>query len=168
MQFQELVPIIGHAVLHYTKPDGTIGWVRTVRNGVTIEGCNWILETVFRGGTQSPLIYAGLVNSAAYSAVNSLDTHALHAGWTEFSGLLSATRPIWTPAAAVGGLMGTTAAASFSIAADGFIRGVFLSNISAVGSTAPGILYNTAINVTPLAVANGGILAVTFAARIGV
>lgn len=167
LRIDDTIPIVGHAVLHYTKPDGKVGWVRTIRNGVTIEGCNWILNTEFRGGPQSTTIYAGLINNASYSSVSPNDQHASHPGWTELASITVATRPIWVPQPASGGILGTLTAPSFTFTANGFIRGAFLSNIAAVGSTAAGILYNTAVAIAPLAVASGGTLNISFNVRIG-
>lgn len=161
------VPVVGHAVLLYTKPNGEFGWTKTIRNGVTVEGCNWLLETVFRGGPPAAIIYSGLISQASYSTTSANDTHASHSGWTEWSSLTLSTRPQWTPAAPVGGLMGTAVAAHYSFTSDGFIRGAFLSTIPTVGSTASGILYNTAIAVAPLEVDNGGTLDVSYSVRLG-
>lgn len=159
--------LAGMAVMAYRRPDGSIGWQRVFRNGVTIGGVNWLQESGFRAGTQAPNIYAGLIASAGFTAVNNTtDTHSSHPGWVEWTSLASATRPIWQPSAANGGLMGTLAPAVFLINADGAIKGSFLTTIANVGSTAAGVLYNTAVAQTELDVEAGGTLDVSFAVRL--
>lgn len=167
MTHREIQPLAGLAILYYQRPDGSHGWTCTVRNGVKIEGCNWLLNTYFRNGPVSPLIYAGLVANAGYVSQSVTDRHDSHSGWNEWAALNSPTRPVWTPGAANGGLMGTSNPARFVFTSAGSIRGAFLSTISQVGSVAAGVLYNTAITRAGLAVEDGGQLDVTFAVRLG-
>lgn len=157
----------GRAVLRYIRPDGRHGWTRWLPNGVTTSGVNWLLEVGFRGGTQSSALYCGLISNAGFSAVDISDTHTSHAGWSEWTGILQATRPAWVPQPANGGLMGTLAASQFDITADGTIRGCFLSTIDVLGSVAAGTLYNTVAAVAGLPVEIGGTLSVRPSVRIG-
>lgn len=166
MTHRTKVPLSGSAVYFYRRPDGTHGWTRHARNGVTTEGCNWLLETCFRALPQSSLIYAGLITEAGFVTQAVTDTHASHPGWSEWTAINVATRPTWTATPPTGGVIGTLAPASFTITTAGEIRGAFLSTVAAVGSVAAGVLYNTAIAISPMAVEVGGVLDVFFTVRI--
>lgn len=157
----------GRAVLRYIRPDGRHGWTRWLRNGVTWEGVNWLLEVGFRAGTQSPELYCGLITNAGFSAVDINDTHMSHAGWSEFTGYLEGARVAWQPQAANGGLMGTLASAQFNISVAGEIRGCFLATVDTLGSVGAGTLYNTVQAVSGLPVDIGGTLSVRPSVRIG-
>lgn len=161
------VPITGHAVLMYRRPDGSIGWTRTLRNAVTTEGCNWLLTTNFLGGSVAAAIYGGLIDGAGYTGVNAADTHQSHPGWSEYAALDSLTRPIWTASAANAGLLGTVVPCRFNFTAAGSIQGAFLATVADVGSVAAGTLYNTVVSLTPFDVEAGGQLDVSFAVRLG-
>jgi len=160
---------VNHAQLVYRHPDGRLGWFRTIPNKVTIEAVNWLATTGFQGGPQATSIYAMLIASSGYLSSDENDTHASHPGWSEWVALTPATRPIWQPSAANGGTLGTLFPATFTFTGDGFIKGTGLTTVATVGSLAGGvgnILYNTAIATTPLAVATGGTLDVSFVLRL--
>jgi hypothetical protein len=158
--------VSGYAAVCYWNPDGSIGWTGIWQNGVTTEGVNFLLNTGFLGLPQPATIYALLIDQGGYSAVNVADQHNSHPGWNEWAGISNPTRPVWSPAAANGGLMGTGTPARFFISADGQIIGASLTTISGIGSLAAGVLYNTAVAIDPLDVANGGTLDVSFAVRL--
>mgnify|MGYP006946113478 CR=1 FL=1 len=161
------VPITGHAVLVYRRPDGSFGWTRTLRNGVTVQGCDWLLTTGFLGGTVPAAIYGGLIDGSGFTAVSGSDTHMSHPGWSEYAALDSLTRPLWTPLPANGGLLGTQVPARFIFSADGSVKGAFLTTVADVGSVAAGTLYNTVEAATAFDVEAGGQLDVSFAVRLG-
>lgn len=53
------------------------------KNTVVTVGKNFVLDTVLAGSTYTATSYMGLISSVSYSAINSADTMASHAGWTE-------------------------------------------------------------------------------------
>lgn len=154
--------VTGNADLQYWNPDGSKGWRASISNGVTYEGINYLWEAGIRSGFQGSGFRAGLITTAAYIQVSRNDTHDSHPGWGEWTALLSATRPLWTPLPANGGLLGTLTPAHFDFTSAGQIIGAFLSTISVVGSTSPGVLYNTAVAFTGYDVVSGGSLDVSF------
>lgn len=162
-----ILSIEGLAILAYRRPDGSFGWKRVARNGVTMGGVDWLQESGFRAGAQAVNIYAGLINESGFTGIdNTNDTHASHPGWVEWTSLASLTRPTWVASAPNGGLLGTSSPAVFSISADGQIRGAFLTTIANVGSVAAGVLYNTAVLLAGLDVEAGGTIDVSFAVRL--
>lgn len=167
---QTRIKFSGHAVFAYRRPDGSHGWNRIVRNGVTMAGVTWLLETNFRLGPPSVNVYAGLIAELGFTGVdNTNDTHASHPGWVEWTSLASAVRPVWLASPANGGLLGTLTPATFNITSDGFIRGAFLTTGANVGSTDPSfVLYNTVVALAGLEVEAGGSLDVSFAVRLSI
>lgn len=163
-----LAPVAGAFVLEYRHPGGRRGWMQSLRNGVTIQGCNWLLDTGFLGIPQVQPVRCGLIAEAGFTGVDPTDTHDLHPGWTEQSGY-SGSRPVWIPDVAASGQLGTGAAATFTFTADGTLKGVFLADVATVGSvSSAGVLYNTAYVISALPFSNGGTLDVSFIARLGV
>lgn len=157
----------GRALLWYWKPNGQHGWRLNIPNMVTYEGCNWLLDVGFRSQAPSPALYVGLITESLYTGVVNTDTYASHPGWSEWTALSSGTRPsflVTTPAN--GGLLTGSSPSTFNIAADGQVRGCFLSTASGVGTVTGGILYNTIVALTGLDVENGGTLQVTPSVRI--
>lgn len=53
------------------------------KNTVVTVGKDFVLDTVLAGSTYTATSYMGLISSVSYSAINSADTMASHAGWTE-------------------------------------------------------------------------------------
>ena len=121
-------------------------------NGVTYVGVNYLLNTGFRGTTQSPSWFAGLIADGTVTlSIN--DTSASHSGWTELTTYSSTPRLAWSPGAAALGSL-TTTAITFTMNADSNVRGAFLASSSTKNSTTD-ILYCTAIESAPRAILNG-------------
>jgi hypothetical protein len=126
--------------------DGRLKWRSVFNNGAAYVGLNYILETMFRSGTQLTAWYVGLIDGATFSAVSANDTMASHAGWTEFTTYVSANRPAWGPAAAASGVMTNTALFTYAIQADGTLAGQFVTSGQAKSPGNTGTLWATALN----------------------
>lgn len=140
---------------------GRLVWESVLRNGVSTQGANYLLDTAFRGQPQVTAWKVGVVSNSGYAAVDRADTANAHSGWIEFTSILGGTRPAWSPAAATGGSMVSAAAAIIQVTANGTVRGLFLASAAAVGATS-GTLYCTAVASTGLAVTAGGSIAYTY------
>ena len=110
--------------------EGNFKWKETIKNLVTNEGLDYIMETGFRGGTGSSTWYVGLKDTGA---PNADDTAAELPGttmaWTEYTEYDEATRPALTlDGAFVNGLQDNSVSpASFTIATPApDVFGVFL------------------------------------------
>ena len=126
-------------------PNGEKVRPQRFKNGLATVGINAALETVFRSGTQYTSWYAGLIDSTGYSGVAASDTMASHAGWTEFTSYSGANRPQWSPAAAAGGIIANTTNFSYTISADGSLKGLFITTVAAKSPGNTGTLWSTAL-----------------------
>lgn len=143
---------------HPTKP----GWIRVLRNGVTTEGLNAILERMFRGQGGTHPWYIGLIDEAGFSAVAATDTHASHPGWVEWASLVGPFRRAWDSMLANGGRMASGSATLFAITGSGSIRGALLGSSPNIGPSPGHTLYSTAVADEGLAVESPGALFVTY------
>ena len=158
----------GHFVLWCRSPQGKLQWKVGFHNGVTTAGCNGVLNAGFNAGTPSATWYVGLISNASYTGVASGDTHAAHAGWTEWTTYSGSNRPTWLPGPATGGVLSTPVPFTWSITGAGAIRGAFLANVAAVGSVSPsGLLYCTAVMASGKAVNPGDTIHGTYILTIG-
>lgn len=141
-------------------------WDFYVDNAVTTEGLNYLLDANFRGGTQQPLWYLGLIDNAGFSALDPTDTHAAHTGWGEFTGIYFGLRPQWNVVtAANSGQLASSSVSVFQITANGSVRGAFVASRQATGTGSGAILYSTAAMSAGMSVSNGGTLSVTYTGR---
>jgi len=80
------------------RADGSLRWKDTAKNAVVDDGLDDILDKYFRAGTNHAGAAVGLVTGPATLA--NADTHASHAGWTEFTSYAvnaqTDTRAIWS------------------------------------------------------------------------
>src|SRR4051812_21996531 len=72
-------PAFSHDIICLDK-DGNEKWRETIRNLVTTEGKNDIIDKYFKGATYTAAWYLGLKGTGAASAG---DTLASHGAWTE-------------------------------------------------------------------------------------
>jgi hypothetical protein len=127
-------------------------------NGITTVGLNKLLDTGIRNQTQIATWYVGLINNTSFSAVSAADTMSSHAGWVEHTAYNEAVRQTLTAAnAASNGTLTASAACSFTINANGNIRGGFLTSDNAKSGTA-GTLYSTSDLGSARAVTNTEVL----------
>jgi hypothetical protein len=156
----------GEYDLRYYPPGSRkVAWAVTLKNGPTYEGVNYVLNSGFRGATQSSLWYIGLIDASGYTAPSASDTHALHP-WAEFTAIYLSQRGLWSPAAAAGGQVAYSGVTAISITGDGSIRGAFLANQQATGTASGSILYSTAPASSGLAVTAGGTILAGYKLRL--
>lgn len=159
--------LAGDFLLSYRDPRSRrLDWTRQFPNGVTVEGVNYLLNAGHRGGAQQALWYVGLIDNSGFSSLSSADTHAAHPGWAEFTSVFGGSRAAWTPTAANGGAVTDPAPASITVTANGTVRGALLASRQAVGTSSGAVLYATGAMGTGLAVTAGGILTVSYTARL--
>lgn len=133
-----------------------------VRNAAVTVGLNYLLDAGFRNQTVITAWYIGLIDNSGFTALSSSDTMSSHAGWSEFTGFSNVTRPAWTIAnAAASGSLASSSATSFTINANGTVRGMFLTSDSTISGTT-GTLWATATESSGRAVTNGQSLEVFY------
>ena len=113
----------GRFIIVHRDADGVLLDRWEVENGATTEGLNYLLNAGFRGSAQIGEWYLGLIDGAGYNAVSASDTAAGHGGWTE-SIAYSGDRKTWAKNAAASGVLASSGSATFTMSADGTIRGL--------------------------------------------
>lgn len=131
------------------------------KNGVTDEGLNTILDTMFSNLAPVTDWKIGLIDNVNFTAVDPSDTMGSHAGWQELTNYSDTERVSWNPDDPSGGIITNSTAVSFNIDADGTIKGLFLTSDGSKGGSV-GILWATAVFATPVQVLNGDVLKVTY------
>lgn len=156
------VEFSGRFRLRFSHPKRGLVWDLDLANGVTTQGATHLLARGFKAAPAQSW-YLGVISAAGYSAVSAADTHASHAGWSEFVAVAAAARPPWSVGPPQGGRIASAAAQPIQVSADGSVRGVFLASASPLGSVAStGFLYATAVAAANYAVSAGGVLSVTY------
>lgn len=144
-------------VRHYDK-DGNVKGTYKLRNGITNQGKNSLLDIMFHAATQITTWYLGLMDNSGYSAEAAADTLASHAGWTEFTSY-SGNRKEWTEGAASSQSITNGTPVEFTMSAGGTLKGIFLCSVSTGTS---GTLWATAAFGSTVTVSNGDVLKVTY------
>ena len=134
--------------------DGNLKWSEHVRNTVTTEGKNSILDVYFDAATQITSWYLGLKGTGT-AAVG--DTLASHAGWTELTSY-TGNRGAITWGEPSGGSLSASSAISFAITGTMTVAGAFISSV-ATGTA--GTLYSAGDFSGSRSVINGDTLNVT-------
>lgn len=131
-------------------------------NAATTAGLNYLLDAAFRAQTAVTTWYIGLIDNAGFTALAAADTMSSHAGWAEFTSYSETTRQAWTIAnAAASGSLTSSATTTFTISADGTLRGLFLAS-SGTKSGTTGTLWATATEANTRDVTNGQSLEVLY------
>lgn len=159
---------------------GEVVGVYEFDNGVTNEGKNAALETLFHSGTQFTAWRLGLIDNAGYTALAAADIYdninQSGNGWDEFTsytdaanGNSSSTRPTWTPGTASSQSITNSSPVVFDITGSGTIKGLFAcagTNAQTKGDHTAGSahkLWGTALfNDGDKAVVSGDQLKVTY------
>lgn len=107
-----------------------------VKNGVTSAALDHVLNVILRGIAAQSTWYVGLIASDSYTAFNSSDTMASHAGWIEFTNYTLGTRPQWSPDAPSSNSVSNSVSVDFVItglSATKTLQGIFLTSNSTKG-----------------------------------
>lgn len=124
---------------------GNFKWKETIKNLVTTQGLNYIMEAGFRSGTAYANWYVGLKDTGAPAAGDTAANLPSSNGWAEYTEYTESVRPTLTldGAFASGTQDNSASPASFSIdtpAPD--VYGVFLVDANAKGAnTGANVLY---------------------------
>lgn len=121
----------GKSILKETRP-----------NSVVTEGLNKILDVMFHGTTPITTWYIGLLS--ATHTLSASDTMGSHGGWTEVTAYDEAARQAFVEAAASGGVIAASAAATFTINGSVTVGGIFVTSDSTLSGTS-GTLWATAL-----------------------
>lgn len=133
-----------------------------IKNAISDEGMNYLLDTGFNAGTALNPWYIGLIDSTGFTAVDPTDTMASHAGWAELSAYSNATRPTWSSGAAAARAVTNSSPVDFNINADGkTVKGLFITSNNVKGGTT-GKLWSAALFGTASLVNNGDTLGATY------
>jgi hypothetical protein len=140
-------------------PDGTVKWRDSFWNLVTTPGKNDLLTQYFKGSAYTAAWAVGLIDNTGIGVgPAATDTMAAHAGWSEFTGISNATRPVLTLGTPAAGSVDNSASkASFTISAAGTVFGAFTSTSTTKGG-ATGVLYSAGGFAAPRAVGIGDTL----------
>ena len=117
--------------------DGRMLHAETVRNIITTEGKNNMLDVQFHNTTVRPTWYIGLISITSYTAVAATDNYdGINAanGWTEFTSYTdpanansATTRPAWTEGTAAASSITNASSVNFDITGTGTVKGLFLA-----------------------------------------
>lgn len=126
------------------KRDGTTRWVKTVKNGITNQGLNKLLNVMFTSATQITAWYLDLITTGATLAA--ADTYASHAGWAYDSHYGDATRRSWSPATSTAQSASNTSTADFAINGTSTVFGIAVvagSSTKGDAASGSGVLWAT-------------------------
>lgn len=153
--------IKGTWTLRAFDENGVLVGEKAWENLVTTEGKNYLLDVGLSGAAAVASWYIGLTDGTP--TVDSGDTLASHAGWTEVTAYTEAARPAWSDGGVASASVDNSASpAVFSINADSTtIGGAFLASDNTKGGTT-GTLYSVgAFSSGDVTLNNGSTLEVT-------
>lgn len=158
--------VVGEFTAVCQKADGDIRWAEIGRrNGVTNNGFNIMLNSMFLNGSQTlyPSWYIGLISNTGYSALNAGDTMASHTGWTEdYTHYTATNRPQWSPGAAASKSITNTTSVNFAMNTDNtIIVGIFVNSDNTLNGTT-GQLWATGSFSANQTLYNGDTLKITY------
>lgn len=137
--------------------DGTVKSEGEFSNGVTNEGLDRILNTMFDGKTQIAAggWFLGLISSVSFTALAATDTYdGIDAanGWKEASGTnapnYTGDRKAWDPAASTARSSTNTTTVDFAITGSGTVKGIFLASFETKADStaaANSVLWSTGL-----------------------
>ena len=147
--------------------EGNLKWTESVKNLVTNEGLDDVLDKYLKGSGYTAAWYVGLVDNASFTAIaatnTSTDIHVSTAtnGWIEFDDYSEGVRQTLTLGTVSSQSVDNSASkAAFSIDATGVVNGAFVVDTNVWG-TGAGVLYGAASFSATRNVENGDTLNVT-------
>jgi len=130
--------------------DGNLKWVEELKNLVTNEGLDDLLDKYLKGSGYTAAWYAGLIDNDGFTAIAAGDTAAkinttanppTTNGWQELDDYDEATRETITLGSVSGQSVDNSASkAEFTINATKTVKGAFVISNSTIGGTS-GVLY---------------------------
>lgn len=161
------LPIGGRFIVENDGGSGiTEPWEAVAENGVTDAGIASLLNVYLRAQSQITAWYIGLIDNAAFVALNASDTAASHTGWSEVSSgnYSNANRVTWTAAAPSGGAVvnSTTADHNMTNGSSLTVKGLFLISDNTKGGTSGTLFSTAAFTGGTQAVNSGDTLKVTY------
>lgn len=147
-------------VRHRTK-SGLLIAEYNIKNAITDEGMNYLLDTGFNAGAGLNPWYIGLIDSTGFTAVAGADTMASHTGWSELTAYSQATRPTWGSGAAAARAITNATAAAFTANATNTVKGLFITSNSTKGGTT-GKLWSAALFGSAVLVNSSDVLDATY------
>ena len=152
-----------YPAIEHTDKFGKLIGVYSLHNDITNVGKNYILDTMFKDGTQiaSTAWCIGLISNSGYSALAAGDTMSSHSGWTEFTGYSQSTRVAWGPGAASSQATTNASPATFDINATGTLKGIFVTSQNTKSGTT-GTLWATGLFAADVPVSNGDQMKITY------
>lgn len=146
-----------------------VAWTKVIKNLMTLEGRNSMLNVYFNSGTQITAWYIALFESNTTPA--SGDTYAVPT-FTECTAYSETTRPVWTPVSATTGVITNEASkATFTFTTSKTLYGGALVGGGSAASTkgdvaGGGILQASAKFGTAIDALSGDILRVTVSVQL--
>lgn len=159
----------GGGVFHFKcfDKDGNLKWEDSCHNIVVNAGLQDMNDKYFNGSAYTATWYLGLVDAAGFSAYSANDTMASHAGWSEtvaYSGTDRGTVTFGTPTTADPSVVTNSAAATqFNMTGTVTVKGALLT-ATANKTTNSGVLFSVSSFQAPgdRSVVNGDTLTVTY------
>ena len=132
-----------------------------VKNGITNQGLNYLLDVIFNGDSKTIGWAIGLIDNAGFTAFAATDIMASHSGWTETAPYSDAFRGQWEEDASSSQSITNSTPTTFEIDATAALHGVFIvSNFLKLGTS--GTLWSTVAFASVINVVSGDQLRVTY------
>lgn len=108
---------------------------RRIPNQVMLQGLTALLTDVAQGGTPNIRHSIGLIDDVGFSEVDVTDTASSHPGWQEFTSYAEAVRGLVTASMDIPASQIFLSATTFTITAEGEVRGFFVATSAVKGAT---------------------------------
>lgn len=153
----------GYLNIEHLDSEGNLKGEYQIKNGVTNEGKNLILDVMFNGATQiaNNSWFIGLIDLTNYTALANGDTMASHSGWQELQAYTQSTRPAWGSGNASSQSTTNASPVTFDLNATNTVKGIFITSNSTKGGTT-GKLWAHGLFNADVPVGNGDQLKVTY------